>query len=256
MIVAALLGTVLLQERTVTFTHPCAHSSVVLEAFGKAIGETIKISGSVDKDYFLVRFDDMPVEDAKAAISSTLNATWSRRDGVTYLGRTLAQDRSDKLNRDKALRSAIVDEMKAARERIGNAGTLTIQSAVQAMEKVKAANDPWYRYMDKSDPGGRLADRILLTFTVDELMDMQVGSWTYSPTPGPTQFQMPPSWQRAVAVYKEEIVVWQQAMKLEGGNDYILGAGGFDDKLFIDFALEVYRRRDYIDFFYHHTYEY
>ena len=59
MIVAVLLGTVLLQERTVTFTHPCAHSSVVLEAFGKEIGETIRMSGNVNKSYCRVRFDAM-----------------------------------------------------------------------------------------------------------------------------------------------------------------------------------------------------
>ena len=76
MLTAIVLGAIIAQARTVTFTHPCAHSSVVLEAFGKEIGETIKIRGSLDKDYFLVRFDDMLVEDAKAAIAQTLNATW------------------------------------------------------------------------------------------------------------------------------------------------------------------------------------
>ena len=74
--ISVVLALLIAQGRTVTFTHPCAHSSVVLEAFGKEIGETIKIRGSLDKDYFLVRFDDMLVEDAKAAIAQTLNATW------------------------------------------------------------------------------------------------------------------------------------------------------------------------------------
>ena len=68
MLAAIIFGTVLAQERTVTFTYPCAHSSVVLEAFGREIGEVIKPSGSVVKDYFLVRFEGMPVEDVGSRV--------------------------------------------------------------------------------------------------------------------------------------------------------------------------------------------
>lgn len=46
---------------TLTFTHTCAKSNVVLEALGKELGVQIKPGGSVRDDYFLVRFVDVPV---------------------------------------------------------------------------------------------------------------------------------------------------------------------------------------------------
>ncbi len=61
----ALAVALIIQGQTVTFTHPCARADVVPEAFGKEIGETIKIGGSAGKDTFLVRFDDVLVEEAR-----------------------------------------------------------------------------------------------------------------------------------------------------------------------------------------------
>ncbi|MCH7944927.1 MAG: hypothetical protein IIC73_02775 [Armatimonadetes bacterium] len=83
------------QPQTVTFTHPGAHSSVVLKALGQELDLTLKPSGSVNKDYFLVRFDDVPVQEALDMVAKTLNATWTQRDGVRYLGRTRQQELED-----------------------------------------------------------------------------------------------------------------------------------------------------------------
>ena len=93
MIAALLL--LIQQPQTITFSHPCAHSSVVLEALGKAAGLELRPSGSVSKDYFLVSFKDIQVQEALEQIASSLNATWTQKDGMRYLGRTPAQEASD-----------------------------------------------------------------------------------------------------------------------------------------------------------------
>ena len=80
------------QPQTVTFTHPCAHSSVTLQELGKKTGLMLEATGSVLKDYFLVRFDKVPVTTALQKIAETLNATWTEKDGKLYLGRTPAQE--------------------------------------------------------------------------------------------------------------------------------------------------------------------
>ncbi|MCH7944926.1 MAG: hypothetical protein IIC73_02770, partial [Armatimonadetes bacterium] len=71
---------------TITFTHPCDRAEVVLEALGEELNLTLKPSGSVNKDYFLVSFKDVPVKEAFEKIAETLNATWTRKDDVYYLG--------------------------------------------------------------------------------------------------------------------------------------------------------------------------
>ncbi|MCH7945617.1 MAG: hypothetical protein IIC73_06330, partial [Armatimonadetes bacterium] len=95
---AALQGT-----RTVTFSHPCAHSSVVLEALGEELGLILKPSGSVNNDYFLVRFDDVDVETVFEKISEILTTTWTKEGDVYYLGRTRKQDNQDKAKDDEPL---------------------------------------------------------------------------------------------------------------------------------------------------------
>ncbi|MCH8980365.1 MAG: hypothetical protein IH945_14165, partial [Armatimonadetes bacterium] len=82
----SLLLAILIAPQTITFTHPCAHSSVVLEALGKELNLALKPSGSVNKDYFLIRFKDVPAEEALDKIAQTLNATWTQKDDVRYLG--------------------------------------------------------------------------------------------------------------------------------------------------------------------------
>lgn len=73
MIIALLL---LAQTKTVTFSHPCASSAVVLEALGKQLGVQMKPSGSVMKDFFAVRFTDRSADEIKRLIAETLSAEW------------------------------------------------------------------------------------------------------------------------------------------------------------------------------------
>ena len=80
MIVAAVLGAlVAVQAKTVTFTHTCANSAVVLEALGEELGVRMEPSGSVNKDYFLLRFDDVPVQDALDRVAELLSARWVKK---------------------------------------------------------------------------------------------------------------------------------------------------------------------------------
>ena len=88
MLASAVLIAVTLQERTVTFTHRCANSSIVLEALGKEIGITLRPKGTVLKDYLLIRFKDLPVETALEKLADSINATWEGKGGVRYLDRT------------------------------------------------------------------------------------------------------------------------------------------------------------------------
>ncbi|MCH8978931.1 MAG: hypothetical protein IH945_06775, partial [Armatimonadetes bacterium] len=81
--------------QTITFTHPCAHSAVVLKALGKELNLTLNPSGSVNKDYFLVSFKDVPVQQAFEKISETLNAKWVKKGDVTYLTRSSDIDKAE-----------------------------------------------------------------------------------------------------------------------------------------------------------------
>ena len=74
MLVAALV--LAQQPKTVTFSHPCASSAVVLEALGKEVGVRIRPTGSVMRDYLLLRFDQVPVEGALNKLAEAANATW------------------------------------------------------------------------------------------------------------------------------------------------------------------------------------
>ena len=91
------------QQQTVTFTHPGAHSSVVLAALGQELNLTLRPSGSVNKDYFLVHFKKVSIEEAFDKIAETLNATWTKKNDVYYLGRTRQQDMQDEAKEDEPL---------------------------------------------------------------------------------------------------------------------------------------------------------
>jgi hypothetical protein len=80
------------QPATVTFSHPVASSAVVLEALGEEIGIPVRPTGSLTKDYLLLRFEKVPLPEAYDKLAETLNATWTVSNGVRYLGRTPAQD--------------------------------------------------------------------------------------------------------------------------------------------------------------------
>ncbi|MCH8980366.1 MAG: hypothetical protein IH945_14170, partial [Armatimonadetes bacterium] len=63
---------------------------------GKELNLALKPSGSVNKDYFLIRFKDVPVQEALDKIAETLNANWKQKGDVTYLGRSRAQEMAER----------------------------------------------------------------------------------------------------------------------------------------------------------------
>ena len=83
------------QPQTLTFTHACDQSSVVLEALGEELGMTLKPSGSVNKDYFFVGFKDVSAQVIFDKIAETLNAKWVRKGNVTYLTRSSDMDKAE-----------------------------------------------------------------------------------------------------------------------------------------------------------------
>ncbi|MEX2243715.1 MAG: hypothetical protein WD716_07705 [Fimbriimonadaceae bacterium] len=95
------------QPQTVTFTHPAAHASVVLEALGRQLGVTLRPSGSVTQDWFAARFTDQPASEAMRLIAECLNAEWVAKDGVTYLTRGTKQHNEEKREEEASIRQAI-----------------------------------------------------------------------------------------------------------------------------------------------------
>lgn len=211
MLAAIIFGTVLAQERTVTFTHACAHSSVVLEAFGKEIGETIRPSGSVNKDYFLVRFDGMPVEDAKAAIAKTLNATWTRQGDVIYLTRTGSQERAEESLVKQQFYDSLKRTIAAAQKRTRERKSFNMAYLVENMQKETGKNT-YESFIDSESPFGRFGDRIMATLNADDVMAMPYGKTYYANEPKLDEMPFPQSWLDALQIYRDEAEMWSQVM--------------------------------------------
>ncbi|MCH8978363.1 MAG: hypothetical protein IH945_03865 [Armatimonadetes bacterium] len=115
MLAALILAAMVQGSRSVTFSHPCAHSSVVLEALGEELGLILRPSGSVNNDFFLVRFDGVDAETAFEKIAEYLNATWTQKEGVYYLGRTGAQDKSIAMRGRERLQNAVEEYLASAK---------------------------------------------------------------------------------------------------------------------------------------------
>jgi hypothetical protein len=132
-VITSLLLLAASQPQTVTFTHGVNSAERVLAAFGEQIGEEIKPAGSVEKDYFLVRFVDVPVDEAKAKIAEVLNATWTRKGDTVYLDRTEKQEQQDKSGDKKALS----DSLKVWAESRPTDGDYLLETAISQIDQAK-----------------------------------------------------------------------------------------------------------------------
>ncbi len=218
MISALVLGTLLSQERTVTFTHPCAHSSVVLEAFGKEIGETIKPSGSVNKDYFLVVFDDMPVEDAKEAIAKGLNATWMESEGVTYLTRTHKQELADETQFEETLDEAIRRTVNEAKAKLASFKPYTFDGLIAEKQKEKDGDRNSFMSYERG-PLSRFQTRVSATMDVRFLSDLPEGTIYFTTDPELDHLPFPKAWSDALQLYREEAELWDRASEAVSPGD-------------------------------------
>ncbi|MCH8979179.1 MAG: hypothetical protein IH945_08045 [Armatimonadetes bacterium] len=108
------------QEQTVTFAHPCANSVVVLKALGKELNLTLKPSGSVNKEYFLVSFDEVPVQQALDMVAETLDARWMIIGGTYYLQRTSAHIAEAKRTRAELLQAGVEEYLDEKARRATN----------------------------------------------------------------------------------------------------------------------------------------
>ncbi|MCH7905465.1 MAG: hypothetical protein IH944_12995 [Armatimonadetes bacterium] len=237
---ALIFAAVAAQPQTVTFTHPCAHSSIVLEAFGKQIGETIKPSGSVNKDYFLIRFDEMPIEDAKAAIAKTLNATWSTKGDVLYLTRTRAQELAEENAIDAQLRLSIQRNIDQAFKRNEARKPLVLNDVLELLRDLPS-DGSWSSELNEENPQRRLQDKIAATFTVEDLMSLPLGTTYFSEDKQSGDRPIPSNWAKAVQTFRDERDVWQQAIPIAISGEDRRNLGRWFASVVSKFELEFER---------------
>lgn len=102
---AALL--LLSQEPTVTVRLDGAHSSAVLAAIGSQAGVTMRPAGEALSDYLAIKLTEVPLEEAKRLLATTLDAEWVFREGVHYLERGIKQRLRIKRDEDEGIRKSI-----------------------------------------------------------------------------------------------------------------------------------------------------
>ncbi|MCH7905016.1 MAG: hypothetical protein IH944_10690 [Armatimonadetes bacterium] len=216
-----LCATVAVQPRTVTFVHPCAHSSVVLAALGEELGMKIEPSGSVNDDYFLLRFDAVPVKDALDKIAETLNATWTEKSGVRYLGRTHAQELAEE---KEALMGMVrgVEKFLADNPVEGDytpevARDLILRSIELQSDRGNAQFNVQLRSLSTKSPGTRFLMRVLASFDPEVLASIEEG-WAvrYAPNPTGGQRPLPAGGVRAYNQFLQETAIHREAIEATG----------------------------------------
>ena len=213
-----LLATALAQPQTVTFTHTCDKAEVVLEALGKELGVEMKPSGSVHDDYFLVRFEGVPVQEALEKIATTLNATWSEKSGVRYLGRTRQQEIEDA----RAGQSYVGEEIKKWVKEREPKQEYTLEYAEGLLKQaIPLVNNPdgnqheALRSLSDQSPLSRLITRIVGEIDIDELASIQMGeSVQYATQPNASQRPLPQG--DALKLFEQENATHRAALDKTG----------------------------------------
>ncbi|MEX2243714.1 MAG: hypothetical protein WD716_07700 [Fimbriimonadaceae bacterium] len=207
-----LLALAIAQPQTISFSHPCAHSSVVLEALGKELGVTMKPSGSVSQDYFLVHLTDVPKQEALDKIAATLNATWNEKDGVTYLGRTHAQDLEDaKAERDADMKlvQQWLDKRQIKDEYTTEFAKKLVEAVIPLMKESENPGTNSYQRMQEYEvhaPTMRLLVRIIKEIGVEKIVDLgDDDKMTYVYEPNAFQRKLPKG--PAFQMYEKEHAV-------------------------------------------------
>jgi hypothetical protein len=188
---------------------------VVLAALGKEIGRKIEPRGSVKDDYFLIHFDEVPVQEAIDKIAETLNATWSQKDGVLFLDRTRKQEREEQ--------NQILEDFKASLDDWADSrkpeGEYTVEFASQKLEKTLELikkNDPanFQRLIthDQQTPFARFLTRFVGEVDSELVANLQPGdSVQFARTPNASQFGLESS--RALQILERENSAHIQALE-------------------------------------------
>lgn len=202
-----LLLAALAQTKKVTVTTPLAHSSVVLEQFGKAAGVTMKPTGTVLKDYFFVRFKDTPLDVAMDRIAKTLNATWAlQEDGSYLLKRSQTQDlQTGKPPLDNSPIKKAVDDIK-----VEPFDTESFRKTVEEAKKLADSRDPniWQQIqkVDANSPLDRFAKRLVKMIGAETLSAIKEGEtlW-FAPNPTRRQAALPQAASSAYQLLVQEV---------------------------------------------------
>lgn len=220
LILAGLIG---VQTKTVTFEHPCASSAVVLEALGKQLGVQMKPSGSVMKDFIIVRFHEVPVEDAMKKLADALNATWTQTGGVNYLTRTGLQENNEKRDAVAAATKLVqswLDKRKVE-------GQVTLENSQKLIEEVlplisAPANgqfneQAWtkQRELESGGPLARYLTRLLKEIGAPSIADIEEGERVqYVENPTGSQRKLPAG--EAARLFAVENAIYKEALSRTG----------------------------------------
>jgi hypothetical protein len=257
------LATAFTQSKTVTFEHPCASSATVLEALGKQLGVQMKPSGSVMKDFIIVRFNEVPVEDAMKKLAESLNATWTQTGGVNYLTRTGLQENNEKREAVGAATKLVqtwLDKRKVD-------GTVTLENSQKLIEDVlpliksgrngQFNEQAWQRQreLENGGPLARYLTRLLKEIGAATIADMEDDeSVQYVENPSGTQRRLPSG--EATKLFTVETAIYKEALSRTGALERLGEEGTMYSGLIHPYmegyyrngektVLTVNKRRDY-----------
>ncbi|HXH60036.1 MAG TPA: hypothetical protein VNI20_01620 [Fimbriimonadaceae bacterium] len=222
MIATLVLTVALAQQQTISFTHPCANSAVVLEALGKQLGVTMRPSGSVTKDYFLVSFHDVPVSEALKRLASSLHATWMQERDVRYLTRTHAQElQEDQEVREESVRHVQewLDKHHVKAEWSLDSARALIEEELSIANSKDTVPDAYNRLhaLDKQSSSYRYLYRLLLSIGAERLADAQEGQPVeYVESPTSRQRLLP---ARPTELFRAEDDLYVEALSRSGALD-------------------------------------
>ncbi|MEX2242902.1 MAG: hypothetical protein WD716_03545 [Fimbriimonadaceae bacterium] len=217
MLASAVLIAVTLQERTVTFTHRCANSSIVLEALGKEIGMTLRPKGTVLKDFLFIRFKDLPIETALDKLADSINATWEGENGVRYLDRT----REDHIEEMKPV-WPLVDRFIAK-----NDGPFpTVEELVPLFAKLGMADKgserffDVYRQLNAISPPNRAMAAMVRTLDRDDLAIWSLdGTIEFNALDPESRRPFTPPMKRAIERMMQELAIVRESVQRAGISD-------------------------------------
>ena len=226
-----LLALAIAQPQTITFSHPCAHSSVVLDALGKQLGVTMKPSGSVNQDYFLVHLTDVPKQEALDKIAATLNADWVVKGGVNYLERGARQEEQELIDRTSYLRKKIVDSLASPELDVsgtyGTAEAMQLVSQAQASADTSGANVEYRAKLQATGHYQRFLKQFLRGLGVERIMSPGISKRAnYSDRPAQGELQVPADLKPLVSQFYREVAAHHEALARLGVSRFVNGFQG------------------------------
>jgi hypothetical protein len=216
-----------LQQKTITFSHPCASAAVVLDALGKELGVRMQPGGSVMQDFIIVRFEDVTVEEALKKIADALNATWTQQNGINVLTRTPAQVAKE----DKDALDAATRQIQEWLDKRKVEGQVTLDSSRALIEEVlpllktdqNTFNQQQYerqRELESRGPLGRYLTRLLKEIGAASLASGEEGQRIqYVEDPTPKQRQLPMG--EALRLFTVENEIYREALNRSGALDRV-----------------------------------